>query len=246
MNRAGLSCAPTTSGDAHRRRLARARRLTASRGSSTCAGPRSSPTTRRATSTSRSCTSRCSARLRRRLRRRARRAARHASTSVVDHYAWSYVDFLERYRDRFGRAVAAIADADGAGRRALHGRQGPDRADRRAPPAARRRRARRRSPPTTRVSGRTSSTGSAAVDRRGGRRRRSARKRGCSRDTPAEGMVRVARGDRGRYGDVAGYLRAAGVDGRQLDRLRERLVAALSCATSRHATARSARCTASR
>ena len=33
---------------------------------------------------------------------------------VAEHYAWSYVDFLERYRERFGRAFAAIADADGA------------------------------------------------------------------------------------------------------------------------------------
>ena len=27
---------------------------------------------------------------------------------VADHYAWSYVDFLERFRDRFGRALAAV------------------------------------------------------------------------------------------------------------------------------------------
>ena len=33
---------------------------------------------------------------------------------VAEHYAWSYVDFLERYRERFGRAFAAVADADGA------------------------------------------------------------------------------------------------------------------------------------
>ena len=32
---------------------------------------------------------------------------------VADHYAWSYVDFLERYRERFGRAFAAVAEADG-------------------------------------------------------------------------------------------------------------------------------------
>ena len=32
---------------------------------------------------------------------------------MADHYAWSYVDFLERYRDRFGRAIAAVAEADG-------------------------------------------------------------------------------------------------------------------------------------
>src|SRR6185503_16931231 len=32
---------------------------------------------------------------------------------VADHYAWSYVEFLERNRDRFGLALAAVADADG-------------------------------------------------------------------------------------------------------------------------------------
>jgi len=37
----------------------------------------------------------------------------HSASSVADHYAWSYLDFLERYRDRFGRAVAAVADAEG-------------------------------------------------------------------------------------------------------------------------------------
>src|SRR5205823_14017057 len=34
-------------------------------------------------------------------------------SEIADHYTWSYLDFLERYRDRFGRAVAAVADADG-------------------------------------------------------------------------------------------------------------------------------------
>jgi protein tyrosine/serine phosphatase len=32
---------------------------------------------------------------------------------IADHYAWAYVEFLERNRDRFGRALAAVADADG-------------------------------------------------------------------------------------------------------------------------------------
>src|SRR5437870_8817466 len=27
---------------------------------------------------------------------------------VADHYAWSYVEFLERNRDRFGQALAAV------------------------------------------------------------------------------------------------------------------------------------------
>ena len=44
---------------------------------------------------------------------RARRAPATPPTTSAEHYAWSYVDFLERYRDRFGQALAAIADADG-------------------------------------------------------------------------------------------------------------------------------------
>jgi hypothetical protein len=31
---------------------------------------------------------------------------------AAEHHAWSYLDFLERYRDRFGQALAAVADAD--------------------------------------------------------------------------------------------------------------------------------------
>ena len=36
-----------------------------------------------------------------------------AVVDVADHYVLSYVESLERNRDRFGRALAAIADADG-------------------------------------------------------------------------------------------------------------------------------------
>jgi protein-tyrosine phosphatase len=32
---------------------------------------------------------------------------------VADHYSWAYVEFLERNRSRFGRALAAVAEADG-------------------------------------------------------------------------------------------------------------------------------------
>jgi protein-tyrosine phosphatase len=45
------------------------------------------------------------------------------------------------------------------------------------------------------------------------------------RDTPANAMVRVVQEIERRYGDVASYLRAAGLTDAQLDRLRERLVA---------------------
>jgi protein tyrosine/serine phosphatase len=42
-------------------------------------------------------------------------AAMDAAASAESYLRWSYLDFLERYRDRFGDAVRAIADApDGA------------------------------------------------------------------------------------------------------------------------------------
>jgi protein-tyrosine phosphatase len=44
------------------------------------------------------------------------------------------------------------------------------------------------------------------------------------RDTPADAMVRVVREIEARYGDVASYLRAAGLTQAQIERLRERLV----------------------
>lgn len=40
-------------------------------------------------------------------------ASLDASADVADHYAWSYVDFLERFRDRFGLALAAVAEVEG-------------------------------------------------------------------------------------------------------------------------------------
>jgi hypothetical protein len=43
--------------------------------------------------------------------------------------------------------------------------------------------------------------------------------------TPAEAMARVVQEIERRYGDVASYLRAAGLTDAQLGRLRERLVA---------------------
>jgi len=43
--------------------------------------------------------------------------------------------------------------------------------------------------------------------------------------TPAEGMVRTLEEIERRYGDVAAYLRAAGLTEGQIERLRDRLVA---------------------
>jgi protein-tyrosine phosphatase len=142
---------------------------------------------------------------------------------VADHYAWSYVDFLERYRDRFGLAFAAVADADGAV--VVHCAGGKDRTGLVAALLLR-------------LAGvslaaigadyalsaknlepRTAEWLAAAPD--GVARARGIKLGG----TPAEGMVRVLREIESRYGDVAAYLRAAGLSAEQVARLEERLVA---------------------
>jgi protein tyrosine/serine phosphatase len=141
---------------------------------------------------------------------------------VAEHYAWSYVDFLERYRERFGRALAAIADSDGTV--VVHCMGGKDRtglvsalllrlagvglgaigddyslsADNLAP-----------------LSEQWLAEATDEAERE--KRRRLAH-------TPAEAMVSVVEEIERRYGDVASYLRAAGLTDAQVERLRERLV----------------------
>jgi protein tyrosine/serine phosphatase len=147
----------------------------------------------------------------------------HSVSSVADHYAWSYLDFLERYRDRFGRAVAAVADAEGTV--VVHCVGGKDR--------------------TGLVSALLLRLAGVDLDTIGADYAASGRnlqprlaawiedapdeveraKRVLLSDTPADGIVRVLEEIESRYGDVAGYLRAAGLTEDQLDRLRERLVA---------------------
>jgi len=141
---------------------------------------------------------------------------------VADHYVWSYVDFLERYRDRFGRSFAAVADAEGTV--VVHCMGGKDRTgivsalllrlagvphaqigEDYAVTAA------NLEPSTAKwISELTDPVQRAKWEK--------------LRDTPAEAMVRVVREIESRYGDVASYLRAAGVTDVQIERLRERLV----------------------
>jgi len=142
---------------------------------------------------------------------------------VVDHYAWSYVDFLERYRDRFGRAVAAISDAEGPV--VVHCMAGKDRT---GLVVALLLRLAGVAPETIGTDYSLSSERLAPVletwiDDAADETER--RKRLRLSGTPAEGMVRVVAEIEARYGDVASYLRAAGVGEAQLKRLRERLVA---------------------
>jgi protein-tyrosine phosphatase len=142
---------------------------------------------------------------------------------VADHYAWSYVDWLERYRDRFGRVFAAIADTEGGV--VVHCMGGKDRTgvvsaillrlagvslgaigEDYAVTAA------NLEPSTSRWIPAIADP----VERAKWEKLKA---------TPADAMVRVIREVEERYGDVASYLRAAGLDDERIDRLRERLVA---------------------
>jgi protein-tyrosine phosphatase len=142
---------------------------------------------------------------------------------VADHYAWSYVDFLERYRDRFGLAIAAIADAKGGV--VVHCMGGKDRTglvsalllrlvgvDRETIGADYALSAANLAPATADL------IEAAADDAE-------RRKRQKLAGTPAAGMIRVLAEIEARYGDVASYLLAAGLSEAQVARLRERLVA---------------------
>jgi protein-tyrosine phosphatase len=143
---------------------------------------------------------------------------------IADHYAWSYVDFLERYRERFGEVFAAIADAGGTV--VVHCVAGKDRTG-------------LVSALLLRLAGVDHATIGAdyALTAENLRPRwdawfREARdeqeraKLERLAQTPAGAMTRVVREIERRYGDVASYLRAAGLTDEQVERLRERLVAA--------------------
>lgn len=143
---------------------------------------------------------------------------------VTDHHSHAYIDWLERYRDGFGRAFSAIADADGAV--VVHCMGGKDR--------------------TGVVSALLLRLAGVGYDEIGADYAVTAVNLEPSTSqwipaiedeaerakwqklshTPAEAMVRVVREVESRYGDVASYLRAAGVSEEQIERLRERLVAA--------------------
>jgi len=142
---------------------------------------------------------------------------------VADHYAWSYADFLERWRAEFGRALSAIADApDGAV--LVHCMGGKDRTGLVVALLLR----------LVGVSheaiGRDYALSGlnlaaaqapfvASIEDDLVRRRQEKLS-----ETPAAGMVRVVERIEADYGDVAAYLGAAGLDAAQIERLRERLL----------------------
>ncbi len=142
---------------------------------------------------------------------------------VADHYAWSYVDFLERFRERFGQALAAVADADGAV--VVHCMGGKDRTGLVAALLL------RLVDVPLEVIGADYAVSAVNLEPRNVEWLASmpdepARSRVVKlSQTPAAGMVRAITEIEARYGDVASYLRAAGLSDEQIGRLEERLVA---------------------
>lgn len=140
---------------------------------------------------------------------------------VADHYAWSYVQFLERNRSRFGEALAAIAEANGPV--VIHCMGGKDRTGLVAALLLRLAGVGlddigldySLSGPN--LAGSLTQWLESAPDAQERRRRE------LLSNTPAEGMRRVVEDLEERYGSVAGYLAAAGLRPKQIERLRARL-----------------------
>lgn len=140
---------------------------------------------------------------------------------VADHYAWSYVEFLERNRDRFGQALAAIADADGPV--VIHCMGGKDRTGLVAALVLR-----LAGVPLEEIGRDYALSGPnlaaflqgwlAEAPTEFDRRRREKLSQ-----TPADAMRRVMATIEQRYGNVAGYMAAAGVSAVQVERIRTRL-----------------------
>jgi protein tyrosine/serine phosphatase len=149
------------------------------------------------------------------------RAHLDSVADVAEHYAWSYVEFLERNRARFGQALAAIADAEGPV--VVHCMGGKDRTGIVAGLLL------RLAGVSAEEIGRdyALSGPNLAVDLEGwldaAPDARERRRREMLSRTPAAGMQRVIEEIERRYGSVAGYLTAAGVTAEQLDALRARL-----------------------
>jgi len=147
----------------------------------------------------------------------------HAVADVTDHYARSYVDFLERYRDRFGTAFAAVADAGGAV--VVHCMGGKDRTGLVAAVLLRLAGVSRETigDDYALSSGNLAPATAEWIDAADDDVERAKRRKLSG--TPAAGMVRTIEEIERRYGDGASYLRAAGLSEAQITRLRERLVA---------------------
>jgi len=137
---------------------------------------------------------------------------------IADHYAWSYVEFLERNRDRFGQAIASIATADGPV--VVHCMGGKDRT---GLVAALLLRVAGVSPEEIGLDYSFSGPNLAVRLERWLANTPDEHERQridkLSR-TPAVAMARVVAEIEDRYGSVAGYLEAAGLTSNQIERLR--------------------------
>jgi protein-tyrosine phosphatase len=140
---------------------------------------------------------------------------------VADHYAWSYLEFLERNRSRFGQALAAVANADGPV--VIHCMGGKDRTGIVAALLLRLAGVSREeigrdyalSGPNLAV---TLEPWLASAPDETERRRRQKLSR-----TPAAAMTQVLVDLEERYGSVPAYLEAAGLSPVDIQRLRDRL-----------------------
>jgi len=144
-----------------------------------------------------------------------------AVDDVADHYAWSYVEFLERERGRFGEALAAVVEADGPV--VVHCMGGKDRTGLVAALLL------RLAGVTALDIGRDYALSGPnlavallpwvdAAPTEVVRRRRVKLSQ-----TPAAGMRRVIEEIETRHGSVAGYLVSAGVTAAQIEQLQGRL-----------------------
>ena len=149
-------------------------------------------------------------------------ASLDASNDVADHYAWTYVDFLERFRDRFGLALGAVAEVEGTV--VVHCAGGKDRtglvsalllrlAD--VDPAV-------IAADYALSEENLAPNGPAWIDGVDDELERE-RRRKLMR-TPAEAMAQTLDELERRYGTVEEYLRSTGLGDEQVDRLRGRLV----------------------
>jgi protein-tyrosine phosphatase len=141
---------------------------------------------------------------------------------VADHYAWSYVDFLERFRDRVGLALGAVADVEGTV--VVHCAGGKDRtglisalllrlADVETAVVA----------ADYAISEENLAPNGPAWIEGGGDQIERERRRKLMR-TPAQAMTQTLDALERRYGTVEEYLRATGLHDEQVARLRARLL----------------------
>jgi protein-tyrosine phosphatase len=135
-----------------------------------------------------------------------------------------YLEFLERYRERFGRAVSAVAEPNGDGAVLFHCMGGKDRTGLMAALLLRVAGVERDAVSTDYA---LSERNLDALHRRwiadaADERERELRTRVAA--APAEAMRGVLDWLEASYGGAAGYLRTAGVEEGELDRIRSRLL----------------------